>query len=309
MTKYYIKDGYGESGPFTIDELRQKKINPTTFVRSEENETWFLAVNLPSSKQLVSSRKRKKKVYGLIILSILIAYTIFFSVNNLNFSTNTYEKEINSEEVIPPPPTIQIELTEHKKKFLKELFKDCNLSGDKKKLVNACNYSNSIVRNMAVSIAGESAGNYNLGQICNIFDYCYNNWKYVNDPKTLEFIEFASNTIINGLNGDCDDFAVLICSMILSIGGEARINFAYGTEGGHAFTEVNIGNTNKSEIENYLKIRYKSIYSNIGIATRTDNDNSVWLNLDWFAKHPGGKYFDYTSGTTFYILQQFCYDF
>ena len=189
---------------------------------------------------------------------------------------------------------------------MKELFKDCNSSGDKRQLVEACNYSNSTVRNNAVSIAGQSPGSYNLGQICDIFDHCYNSWKYVNDPEGNEIYEYASNTISNGLNGDCDDFAVLVCSMVLSIGGEARINFAYGQNGGHAFTEVNIGNT---EVEEYISARYKSVYDNSGIWTRTDKDGNKWLNLDWFANHPGGKYFDYTHGTTFYIIQEYCNDF
>jgi hypothetical protein len=30
------------------------------------------------------------------------------------------------------------------------------------------------------------------------------------------------------------------------------------------------------------------------------------LNLDWFAENPGGEYFDYKIGYTFYILNKFC---
>ena len=54
---------------------------------------------------------------------------------------------------------------------------------------------------------------------------------------------------------------------------------------------------------------HKSVYDNSGIWTRTDKDGNKWLNLDWFANHPGGKYFDYTHGTTFYIIQEYCNDF
>ena len=226
--------------------------------------------------------------------------------NNDNDNNNNNETVTEIEEPIPPPPTIDFAVSRHEKKFLKELFKDCNSSGDKRQLVEACNYSNSTVRNNAVSIAGQSPGSYNLGQICDIFDHCYNGWKYVNDPKGNEIYESASNTISNGLNGDCDDFAVLVCSMVLSIGGEARINFAYGQNEGHAFTEVNIGNT---EVDEYISARYKSVYDNSGIWTRSDEDGNKWLNLDWFANHPGGKYFDYTHGTTFYIMQKYCNDF
>ncbi|NBW60091.1 MAG: transglutaminase domain-containing protein [Crocinitomicaceae bacterium] len=258
-------------------------------------------------KIVFKSNFRLLKITGLTLIALIIIVAIVKVLSNINFgSSSSYEPFIEIEEPIPPPPTIDFTVSKHEKKFLKELFKDCNLSGDKRQLVEACNYSNSRLRNKAVSIAGKDAGSYNLGQICDIFDHCYNNWKYVNDPKGNEIVEYASNTISNGLNGDCDDFAVLVCSMVLSIGGEARINFAYGQNGAHAFTEVNIG---KTEVGDYISKRYERVYDSSGIWTRTDKDGNKWLNLDWFAKHPGGKYFDYTHGTTFYIIQQYCNDF
>jgi len=307
MTKYYIKDGYSEKGPLTVDDLKKLKVSKTTFVRQEDNNNWVQADSLQELKKVFNGDLRVLKISVLTLLAFAVVTGIVIALSNINFSsTSSYEPFVEIEEPIPPPPTIDYTVSKHEKKFLRELFKDCNLSGDKKQLVEACNYSNSKLRNNAVSIAGQNSGSYNLGQICDIFDHCYNGWKYVNDPKGNEIVEYASNTISNGLNGDCDDFAVLVCSMILSIGGEARINFAYGQNGGHAFTEVNIG---KTDIEEYISKRYKSVYDNSGIWTRTDKQGNNWLNLDWFAKHPGGKYFDYTHGTTFYIIQQYCNDF
>jgi hypothetical protein len=307
MKKYYIKDGYSEKGPFTVADLKKLKISKSTFVRQEDNNNWAQAASIQVLKRVFKGNFRVLKITGLTILAFAVIAGIVVGLLNINFgSSSSYETFVEIEEPIPPPPTIDYTVSKHEKKFLRELFKDCNLSGDKKQLVEACNYSNSTLRNKAVSIAGQNAGSYNLGQICDIFDHCYNNWKYVNDPKGNEIVEYASNTISNGLNGDCDDFAVLVCSMILSIGGEARINYAYGQNGGHAFTEVNIG---KTDIEVYISKRYKNVYDNTGIWTRTDNQGNNWLNLDWFAKHPGGKYFDYTHGTTFYIIQKYCNDF
>ena len=307
MKKYYIKKGYSEKGPLTLDDLKKLKISKTTFVRPEDNNNWVQADSLQDLKSVFKGSFRVLKITALTLLAFVIVAGIVVGLSNLNFSSSSsYEPFVEIEEPIPPPPTIDFSVTKHEKKFLRELFKGCNLSGDKRQLVEACNYSNSSLRNNAVSIAGQNAGSYNLGQICDIFDYCYNNWKYVNDPKGSEIIEYASNSIANGLNGDCDDFAVLVCSMILSIGGEARINYAYGKDGGHAFTEVHIG---KTEIEEYISKRYKKVYDHSGIWTRTDKDGNNWLNLDWFAKHPGGKYFDYTHGTTFYIIQEYCNDF
>lgn len=307
MTKYYIKDGYSEKGPLTVDDLKKLKISKTTFIRQEENCNWVHADSLQELKIVFKSNFRLLKITGLTLIALIIIVAIVKVLSNINFgSSSSYEPFVEIEEPIPPPPTIDFSVSKHEKKFLKELFKDCNLSGEKRQLVEACNYSNSRLRNKAVSIAGKHAGSYNLGQICDIFDHCYNNWKYVNDPKGNEIIEYASNTISNGLNGDCDDFAVLVCSMVLSIGGEARINFAYGQNGAHAFTEVNIG---KTEVGDYISKRYERVYDSSGIWTRTDKDGNKWLNIDWFAKHPGGKYFDYTHGTTFYIIQEYCNEF
>ena len=307
MTKYYIKDGYSEKGPLTVDELKKLKISKTTFVRQADTNNWEQANSVQELKKVFKGNFHALKVTVLTLLTFAIIAGILFELSTINFgSSSSYEPLVEIEEPIPPPPTIDFAVSKHEKKFLRELFKGCNLSGDKRQLVDACNYSNSDVRNSAVSIAGQNAGSYNLGQICDIFDHCYNNWKYVNDPKENEIVEYASKTISNGLNGDCDDFAVLVCSMILSIGGEARINYAYGQDGGHAFTEVNIG---KTEIEEYISKRYQSVYDNSGIWTRKDNQGNNWLNLDWFANHPGGKYFDYTNGTTFYIIQKYCDNF
>ncbi len=246
--KYYIKDGAHEKGPLSSDELKRLQISKTTMVRSENAENWRQAGDIQEFKRIFKRRFRFLKV--LFILGLIgFAIQIYLNESQLKSSrVNPFLEEI--EEPLPPPPSIDYSISQHDKKFFRELFKDCNLSGKKDELVESCNYSNSILRNKAVSIAGKDEGTYNLGQICNIFDYCYNNWKYVNDPRGTEIVEYASNTISNGLNGDCDDFAVLVCSMILSIGGEARINYAYDSDSGHAFTEVNIGQT---KVSDYIK--------------------------------------------------------
>lgn len=315
MTQYFIKDGYGEKGPYSLDELKKLKIAKTTFVRTIDNDKWIQADSVQGLDSTFKLDFRFFKVTFLFFLVLGIIGSIILMLPKMHFnsssssSSNSQPPEISEIPTPPIPPSIDYKVSKHEKKIIADFFKDCNLSGEKKQLVNACNYTNEIVRNTAVSLAGESAGTFNFGQICNIFDYCYDNWKYVNDSKINQVVEFASSTINNGLNGDCDDFAVLVCSMVISIGGEARINYAYGKEGGHAFTEVNIGKENKEEIENYISQRYSAVYNNDGIGTRTDNSGNMWLNLDWFAKHPGGGYFDYTKGTTFYILQKYCDDF
>jgi hypothetical protein len=246
--------------------------------------------------------------FKLIFTSILITITVIGAIIIFQQKNSTrYNNQLFPEfEPIPPPPIIDFNVTYHDKRVLKELFKGCNLTGDKKQLVNACNYTNSTVRNYSVRIAGQSEGDYNLGQICDIFDHFFNNWKYVNDPKSTDYIEYASSTIQNNFNGDCDDFAVLLCSSLLSIGGEARINYAYNSTSGHAFTEINLGKTDITKVNNYLRRRYKIKEK---INGRQDKNQNWWLNLDWFSNYPGGPYFDFTQGTSFYILQNYCENF
>jgi len=225
-------------------------------------------------------------IFGLILAGGLIFYQEFIAV--------------------PKPPKITFDLSRHKKGILQEFFKLCNWKGYKGELVRACNYSNPKVRNYAVQLAGTSSGEFNIGQVCNVFDHFYSNWKYVNDPPNQEYVAKASESIENNFNGDCDDFAVLMCASILAIGGEARLNFAHNSESGHAFVEINLGQTNINAIIDYLTRRYR-IHGSIWY--RVDYQGNNWLNLDWFALHPGGKYFNFDAGTSFYPIQDFCQDF
>jgi len=180
-----------------------------------------------------------------------------------------------------------------------EFIENHNVTGDMKDLIIACDYDHPTVRNNTANLVHSSSGSFNLGQICDIFDFCYTNWSYVNDPVAREYYSKGSETLRNGLNGDCDDFAILLCSMILSIGGEARINFAYDATSGHAFSEVNIGKTNKTEVQKYLYARYNDAQ----MWHRKDNEGNLWLNLDWQAQYPGGEYWSYNRGTCFNIIR------
>ena len=244
-----------------------------------------------------------------IILIVALLLTTFISIFYVATSIADSKPKTavsNFTHSLPTPPKIQYAITYFDKKLLVELLKDCNITGKKRKLINACNYQNTLVTMTADSITQNNPGSFNIGQICDIFDFCYGNWTYVNDPEGSDEIEYASNTLIHNLHGDCEDFAVLIASMILSMGGDARICYAYDDNNGHAFTEVNIGHT---RIYEYLAARYNSNHSISSFWTRTDKLGNKWLNLDWFSKYPGGKYVKHNQGIIFYIKQEYCEDF
>lgn len=277
------------------------------------------------NKEEAKAKETKKKSFStspfLIFIGLLMILFVGYYVGREQFFPNTKDDGNTSGNVSSTDENahnhgaeeqaeaaaIEYEVSKHQKKFFKNMFKDCNKS--KRILVKACNYKDPMVRNYAVQIAGNHPGNFNIGQVCDIFDHCFKNWKYVNDPSTSEYISKASETIENGLNGDCDDFAALMCSLILSVGGEARVNYAWGPDGGHAFTEVNLGKVEDETIIKYIKDRYISLYFyGNNLNARRDKQGNVWLNLDWFADNPGGEYFDFQIGYTFYIIQNFCED-
>ncbi len=152
------------------------------------------------------------------------------------------------------------------------------------KISKAINPQNPITRDFAVILASKYPGEYSVEQICSIYHYLYQNWKYVNDPKGSDYFASASESIGNGLAGDCDDFAITMSALIEAIGGTSRVVCAWGKEVGHAYAEVCFGN--QADILKSLANKYKqeALY-------HTDK-NGIWLNLDRSAKHPGGPFLE-----------------
>lgn len=242
--------------------------------------------------------------YKIIFISLLILILLggsFYINKKQSFLTQKSGTLIRDNE-LPVPPRISFNVSKQRQVFIKDLFKGCNLSGEKKQLIEACDFSSPEIRDFAVRVAGNSPGTFNLGQVCDMFDQCFTNWKYVNDPKGENYIAKASATVLNNYTGDCDDFAVLVCSSLMAIGGEARISYAYKGKSGHAFTEINLGNTPQEIITDYLSKRYKLKQ----VQGKRDKAGNWWINLDWFAGYPGGPYYKYTKGQRFYIIQNYC---
>lgn len=167
------------------------------------------------------------------------------------------------------------------------------LDGYLSDLVNACDYMSPITRDFAVSKAGNNPGEFNVRQICDVFSGIYTDWKYVNDPYGMEFFSPASRTIVSSqLSGDCDDFAILMYSAIIAIGGEARIIFAFNENSGHAFVEVNVSQFGINNVLDQITDYYKNDFAMDEIYFREESFGRVWLNMDYWAQHPGGKYMD-----------------
>jgi len=156
-------------------------------------------------------------------------------------------------------------------------------------LEEACDYDLPYTKAFANDLAGRSQGNFNPGQICEIFDYCYNKWRYVNDPKGHEYVARASESIACNMSGDCDDFAVLMASCLLAVGADVCINTGFNADSGHAFTEVDISSFDKSVVMDIIREKFPQ-YDIKMLCIREDGYHK-WLNLDWWAAHPGGQYY------------------
>ncbi len=176
--------------------------------------------------------------------------------------------------------------------------------GDLKKIVNSRVEPN-IVHEQAIGIAGKYSGDYTIEQICAIYGDLKDDWHYVPDPRGMDYFNYANASLKVGERsncigaGDCDDFAILMSALIESIRGTTRIVLARNnTTGGHAFTEVYIGQVGTQDnrvelIVNWLKEKFDTDK----IFTHIDTDSKdVWLNMDWGKDeegnaHPGGPFF------------------
>jgi len=172
------------------------------------------------------------------------------------------------------------------------------------KISAAIEPSNSYVRSYALSaIKRSSDGEYNIAQICDIYDKLYSDWVYVSDPSGTEYFAKASESV-RLLRGDCDDYAILMASLIESIGGGARVICAYdGSGGGHAYTEVYMTNskTDLQKLIDNIGQRYGRTQVHYHISYDENNDPEYWLNLDWTSNRPGGEF--YKSAGTILIIR------
>jgi PKD repeat protein len=175
---------------------------------------------------------------------------------------------------------------------------------------------NQLVRDEGLNLVGSRSGARRIDQICSVYDYMVENWTFVDDWRGLEQLQYSNYTLRKGFDagssgkGDCDDFSILLASLIESIGGTPRLMLAYGPGGGHAYAEVYLGKMGDQDRDLNRMIRWlKSEYEVDEINTHTDQDSGdVWLNLDWWkdpggAKHPGGPFFQADKHIPIYIQE------
>lgn len=156
-------------------------------------------------------------------------------------------------------------------------------------IASKIDYMNPKTRDFAANLAKRHPGAYSIEQVCDIYDHLIANWTYVSDPPE-ELFQEASYSIQIGLIGDCDDFAILMAACVQAIGGKARVVLANG----HAWAEVHVEDL--GEVRNVIGRRYGTV----SIHYHQDPEDGCWLNLDWWAEHPGGPFHKASEGLVVY---------
>ena len=168
--------------------------------------------------------------------------------------------------------------------------------GTDREIVNAIDYKNPVVRDFAVEATNENFGNEQqntkmkyriLVQCLAVFKKINENWNYVSDPQDEEYIAKASESV-KLLAGDCDDHSILMAAGIKAIGGVPRLVYTQG----HIYPELLLGN--KKDLDHISKLIHEKLFihesSGRTIHYHKDNDGKIWLNLDYTAGYPGGKF-------------------
>lgn len=153
----------------------------------------------------------------------------------------------------------------------------------------ACNFRE-LRDHVLLLVPPQHAGNFNIAQVCDVYEYLCPNWRYMHDPVSEEYLSPASRSW-QLLAGDCDDQAICIATALFAIGGRTRIVLSKSnTLGNHSFAEVCLGKKNIEAIARYLQRRYK-LGKGTQIHYRLDDNGNCWLSLDFTAKYPGGPIF------------------
>jgi transglutaminase-like putative cysteine protease len=146
-----------------------------------------------------------------------------------------------------------------------------------------------VVRRKAIEIASKHQGEYNVEQMLDVFDHV-RGLNYVSDPEP-DHVAYPRDTILAG-GGDCDDFAVTTASLIMAIGGRARVAVVSNDKIAHAFAEVYVGS--RGTISSYVFESICNRYGDTQVAWECDSEGNEWLVFDTLLPHPGMLPQDFT---------------
>lgn len=172
------------------------------------------------------------KIMTILLSLFLISLLIVFIVPNEVFTSNPEPYKIITLKELEEQGFLSLEIT--------NLIQKNNLSHYEELIYYRSNPSREIVI-IASKIASDSC--LTSDEICYakaLFYFVRDNIKYIKDPVAIEHIESPMEVLITGAT-DCDGMAVLLSSLLTSIGIENR----YVLIDNHVFVEIKIDNARK----------------------------------------------------------------
>jgi len=251
-------------------------------------------VETPSPKARRTGANAFGIAFGIVFVACLMVYFFWTPHSNSGSYSNTKTAVTPTTAVTTTTVVTPITYDIPPAQIFYSSTSGADYSNRAQKIASAIDYTNSITRNYAVQLAAKYPGNYSISQICQIWEDVKPNWKYVNDPAGSDYFAPASQSIGNGLAGDCDDFAIVMAALIQAIGGGTRVVSGFAEPSGHAWAEVYVGNQQDSKCQSVLQSVARR-YHTAEIYTHADADGGLWMNLDWSASHPGGPFYNASS--------------
>ena len=176
-------------------------------------------------------------------------------------------------------------------------------------IIHAVDYNSELVKSYANNWSHKNfkgyisaSPNLKILHAFSIFKEVKSRWNYTYDPINEDYFAKASTSLKSLdsddiLEGDCDDYSILMAGLIKAIGGEVQlvrttIRQKDGNEIGHIYPELNIGNEKDLEIyTNLIKTHLfpKESYKK-PIYYYQDYNGVIWLNMDYNDDYPGAYY-------------------
>mgnify|MGYP005850333261 CR=1 FL=1 len=135
-------------------------------------------------------------------------------------------------------------------------------------------------------------GPLHVAQLVAVADSLMHKWSYRNDPTHLDALKPASRAIIEGFQGDCEDFAASGAALVQALGGRVRVIKAWRGDEGHSWLEVNLG---KLPLD-YRQVGSHSVY---------EQEGQCWLRVDWSCRQ--GTCFEPDRGLVFDLSEKSCH--
>ena len=230
---------------------------------------------------------RKSKLLSLLFSSLFILTIFLLSALQIGWSSIAIAENAtrNIEFLLGRENSAQVQIRESES----AVYPHISLP---KRIQQKVNYTDSTVRHFAVEKSLIYFNQYysKYRQICrqlSLIKYVKENFKYVSDPSGFDYFATPVESIAL-MAGDCDDYSILMASVVKAIGGNVRIIWAPR----HVYPELFCGD--KANFDKYLSAIYlffEKEVKNKKIYYRVDKNQNYWLNIDYTDRYPGSVYF------------------